>query len=256
MFRHKSEQRKRRAYSHTPIRRRMNVELSFLTLVQIVLGVFLLTLLAGALLWGAGKRAQGMRQFCLDHGLEFRGRDNRVLSVLSPFVLGHRQLITHAIRSMAGSYQGVHLVILDVYETGLRDSFVTQTAICISSASLRLPRFLTVPHRMSHLVNGSSYSKRVLHENLLKLKRAICVDIDVSDCPELAIEYAVRGVDREAVRQLLTLKVIARLSNVKSLCVEGYENRLVVWREAHIVPVDKLEQSLGEAMSIYETFAS
>ena len=85
---------------------------------------------------------------------------------------------------------------------------------------------------------------------------AICVDIDFSDCPELAIEYAVRGVDREAVRQLLTPKVIARLSNVKSLCVEGYKNRLVVWREAHIVPLDKLEQSLGEAMSIYETFAS
>ena len=234
------------------------MEHTSLSTIVVLLGVLFLAVILGFAIWqGAAKRNQGMRQFCTDHGLVFQGRDNRVLSVLSPFVLGHRQRIKHATRSMSGDYKGVHIVILDLYETGLTKSYVNQTVMCISSESLRLPRFIIVPHKISHVVNGSSWQRRDLRNNLRKMKQAeACIDIDISDCPALATEYLVRGADPGAMRRLLTPRAIAHLSNIKSLCVEGYENRLVIWREGHIVPVDKLEQALAEAMSICEILAT
>ncbi|MBC8872535.1 MAG: hypothetical protein H8E44_24135 [Planctomycetes bacterium] len=234
------------------------MEQSSVSTIVVLLGLVFLAVILGFAIWqGAAKRNQGMRQFCADHGLTFQGRDNRVLSVISPFVLGHRQRIKHAIRGMSGNYKGVHIVILDLFESGLTKSHVNQTVMCISSASLRLPRFIIVPHNISHVVNGSSWQRRVLRDNLRKLKHAqACVDVDMSDCPAVATEYVVRGADRGAVRRLLTPRAIVHLSNIKSLCVEGCENRLTIWREGHIVPVDKLEETLAEAMSICEIFAT
>jgi hypothetical protein len=77
--------------------------------------VLFLAVILGVVIWqGTAKRNQGMRQFCIDHGLAFQGRDNRVLSVLSPFVLGHRQRIRHAFRSMSGDYKGMHIVLQSI----------------------------------------------------------------------------------------------------------------------------------------------
>ena len=234
------------------------MEHSSLSTIVVLLGLVFLAVILGFAIWqGAAKRNQGMRQFCTDHGRAFQGRDNRILSALSPFVLGHRQRIKHAIRGMSGDYKGVHIVILDLYETGLTKSYVNQTVMCISSASLRLPRFIIAPHKISHVVNGSSWQRRDVRNNLRKMKQAQdCTDVDISDCPAVPAEYIVRGAERGAVRRLLTPRAIAHLSNIKSLCVEGYENRFVIWREGHIVPVDKLEEALAEAMSIYETYAT
>jgi len=151
----------------------------------------------------------------------------------------------------------MHIVVLDLYETAMKQSSVTQTVVCLSSASLDLPRFILVPHKIFHAVNASSLPHGVLRDNLRKLKRApSCADVDISDYPALAAEYTLRGTDQAAVRRLLPPTLVELLGKIKSLCIEGYGNRFVVWREGHGVAVDKLPETLDEAMSIYEAFTA
>ena len=135
----------------------------------VLLGLCALAAVVARAIWLAAKRNQGVRQFCMDHGLEFRGRDNRVLSVLSPFVLGHRQRINNVLRSISGSHKGVHIVILDLCETrrfGKTYLSQTQTAVCISSASLDLPRFMIVPHRISRSTEPVTASSTTIQKLL------------------------------------------------------------------------------------------
>ena len=144
---------------------------------------------------------------------------------------------------LQGELRGAALETFDYqYTTGSGKSTHTvhQTVVALQSPALRLPDFSLSPENLFHKM-GAAFGYQ---------------DLDFEDSPNFSRRYLVRGKDEAAVRALLNESVRAFFETLEPVTVEGFGDRLLIYRGGRLAKPAQLVEFIEKAGGIYGMFSS
>lgn len=114
-----------------------------------------------------------------------------------------------------------------------------QTVVYFKSDSLNLPSFAMRPENIFHKI-GSTLGYQ---------------DIDFDSFPEFSKHFLLRGEDENSIRKIFNNKVLYYFNDKTGISVEGFENKLIIYKNARQIKIDALKEYIDEAIQIFQLFS-
>jgi len=122
---------------------------------------------------------------------------------------------------------------------GKNSRTIQQTVVALRSKTLDLPKFELRPEGFLHRIGDALGFK----------------DIDFDSHPEFSKAYFLRGASERHVRELFDDALLEFFADRRSICIEGWDDQLVFYRQpSRRAKPEEVQQLMEEALEVFRPF--